>query len=690
MPSGTNLFRQAIQAYESGELDTAKAFGKELVESNQSLGDAFNLLSVIAQDQGQQNEAEKNARSALSTDGANAIYLNTLANALLRQGRTDEAIDCFELARNASPDNPDIIFNLGNALRDAGRFIQAIEAYRKSLALRPGIVPIYNNLAITLKAIGDPEGAATTLIEGLAYTPKSPELRFNLGNALQASGRLTEAESAYRKVVALAPGQADAWVNLGVVLAAQGGKTEAEKCFRKAIVIDIDLVPAYVGLADLADDGSIDAVQHRRTILAMRPDLAGIHSSLLMCMHYSAKVSADDLLEEHLEFGSRHDQAIRHAYEVELGFDPDRALRLGVVSGDFRFHAMAFFALPLFESRPRQDWTLICYSTTIRPDAQTTEFHHIADHWRDVGGLSDSDLVDRIVADKIDILIDLSGHAPNNRLRAFASKPAPLQVAWGDYVNTRGLKTIDILIGDQVHTPEEDAARYVERVVCMPNNYISYKTPEYLPSIAQTPAAQNGFVTFGTFSELTKIQPETVELWAKVLKALPETRFFANSYLLSDKSRQRYLLGLFMDHGINKDRVFVGTGGDHVAFLNQYSMVDIILDTWPYSGGLTTCEALVMGVPIVTLMGDRFCGRHTTAHLHAAGFGDWATADQESFVDAAKHLASDISMLSDLRRHVRKTTLASPLCDTKEYSQAFYHLLRNEWKSLCHQENSRS
>ena len=683
MEQKEDRFQNALTAYEAGDLDAAVAVANALVDDDQNHGDGYNLLSAIAQDQSRFADAESLARSAIATDVTNPIYHNTLANALLRQGRTDEAIDSFEVARRLMPDQPDILFNLGNALRDAGRYGEAVEAFRASLTIRPGVVPAYNNLAITLKAMGDPEGAATVLIEALAFAPKSPELRFNLGNALQAAGRLDAAESSYRRAIDVVPDPADAWVNLGVVLADQNKKEEAESAFRKAIKIDPNLAPAYVGLADLADDGSLDAVEHRRRVLAMKPDLAAIRSSLLMCMHYTAKAAPQDLLKEHLEYGALHKHAGQPAYNSAHRFTVDRPLRLGVVSGDFRFHAMRFFACPVFAARNHDDWTLICYSTTTKPDSFTGDFHQTADRWRDVRNVSDDDLTGLIVRDEIDILIDLSGHAPHNRLPVFAGRPAPLQVAWGDYVNTRGLEAIDILIGDPVHTPEQDDDLYVERVVRMPNDYVCYQPPPYLAPLASAPAEKNGCVTYGTFSELTKIQPETVALWAQVLKAQPDARFMANTALLSDEKRLGRLYSLFMDQGIGTDRIVVGTGGEHSEFLDQYRSVDVILDTWPYSGGLTTCEALVMGVPVITLTGDRFCGRHATAHLTAAGFSDWAAGDQDSFVDTASQLASAIESLTSLRRHVRETSLASSLCDIVGVAEAFYTLLKTEWHRVC-------
>ena len=680
-PTIDDRFQDAVSAYERGDLSAASSLGEALITDAPEFADAKNLMSAIAQDRDQLAEAEQYARSALTVDPTNPVYHNTLGNTLRRLGRTDEAIQAFVLARRGMPDQPDILFNLGNALRDAGRFDEAVDAFRTSALLKPGVVAVYNNLAITLKSMGDPEGAATVLIEGLAYAPKSPELRFNLGNALQAAGRADAAESSYRRAVDLRPGHAEAWVNLGVVLAAQGKKAEAEAAFKHAIGLDKDLSQAYVGLADLADQGSLDAVSHRRQVLDMRPDLAAIRSSLLMSLHYSAKSTPEDLTKEHITFGERHNnpqaQFAREGYDVT----PTRRLKLGVVSGDFRFHAMLFFALPVLAARDHQDWTLYCYSNTALPDRHTQSFRQTADHWRDVKGLSDQALSTLIAEDEIDVLIDLSGHAPHNRLRVFADKRAPLQVAWGDYVDTRGMDAIDILIGDPVHTPLSEQSRYVETLVQLSADYICYQPPAYLPPATLAPFDKSGCVTFGTFSELTIIQPETMALWAAVLKAVPDSRFFANSYLLANEGRQGQLYSAFMENGISTDRIMIGTGGEHADFLDQYSKVDIILDTWPYSGGLTTCEALCMGVPVVTLKGDRFCGRHAAAHLGAAGFPQWVAETKDDFVAIATDLAATAAQFSTLRRQIRQKTLASPLCDVPQFSAAFYDVLRAEWQA---------
>ena len=672
----------ALSRYEAGDRAGARAAAETALSAAPANPDTLHLLAVIAQDENRQPEAEDYVRRALKAAPGQPLYLNTLGNGLIAQGRTSEAITALAEAVKAAPTQADIVFNLANAERQAGRYEDAIETYRKCIALRPDHISAYNNLALLLKSLGDPETAATFLIEAAARAPASAEIRFNLGNALHMAGQLNAAEGAYRKVIELSPRNADAHVNLGVVLK-EGGRTEAaERYFRAAIAINPNMSQAYVGLADLADDGTMDAVTHRRAVLALKPDLAAVRSSLLMCMQYAPGISRAEIAAEHKNFGDIHTSPSKPAYGSGHDFSPERKLKVGVVSGDFRFHAMAFFALPLFKARPKNDIELICYSTGAKTDYHTLNFRAAADLWRDVRALTPEALADLIVRDKVDILIDLAGHAPHNRLLTFALRPAPLQVAWGDYVDTRGIKAIDVLLGDPIQTPPEDDRFYVERVLRFAPDYICYAPPEYAPRVAVPPAARNGCLTFGSFSEATKIGPSSVARWAAVLRAVPDARFLLNGYLWADQGRQGNIISLFMDNGIGTDRIKFETGGNHPEFLGQYADVDVILDTTPYSGGLTTCESLLMGVPVLTVPGDRFCGRHAAAHLINGGYPEGVAKDQDALIAKAKALAAGPALLISLRKDIRTALLASRVCNVEQFAKDFYGALRAEWRKL--------
>jgi predicted O-linked N-acetylglucosamine transferase (SPINDLY family) len=675
---------RAIALYQAGNHAAAADLAQQVAAAaaGETQGNACNLLAVIALGDGRAQEAEVHARRALAVVPGSPVFLNTLGNCLLAGGRTDEALAALTDAHAALPREADILFNLANAQIKAGQDQAAEASYRACIVLRPGHIGARNNLALLLKARGDAESAATELIEAVAHAPGSVDLRFNLGNALHAAGRRDAAEAAYRHVLELQPRHGEALANLGKVLADSARRGEAAEAFRAAIAVNPDLEPAYVGLADLADEGTSDDVAHRRAVLAMKPDLAAIRSSLLMCLHYTADATRDELYAEHLAYGASFPGGAP-AYAANHDFTPDRPLRLGVVSGDFCFHAMAFFALPAFAARDRSLWHLTCYSTTARPDDMTQRFRAVGDAWRDVRDLSSASLTDLIVRDRIDVLIDLSGHARHNRLPVFAARPAPLQVAWGDYVDTRGLTAIDVLLGDSIQTPPEDDTYYTERVVRFAPDYVCYQPPGDPPPVAAAPCLANGHVTFGCFSEVTKISPATVAQWAAVLKAVPTSRFLLNNRLFTDDKRRHRVASMFEAHGIAPDRIVFRTGGPHREFLAQYAEVDVILDTTPYSGGLTTCEALLMGVPVLTVTGDRFCGRHATVHLTHGGYPEGVTQTVAGLVTKAQAIARDPAALARLRNQLRPRFLASVVCDVPRFAEAFYTALRTAWAARC-------
>jgi predicted O-linked N-acetylglucosamine transferase (SPINDLY family) len=678
----TPSFNLAVEQYQAGDRTGAKGTANALLKLNANDSAALNLMSILEQDQRDWAAAEAFSKRAVTLEPNNPIYLNSLGNALIAQGRTDEAIVVLSQAAKAAPDEADIVFNLGNACREAGRYDEAAAIYRQTIELRPGHLGAYNNLAVVLRAQGDSETALTVLIEALGYAPRSAELRFNVGNAMRAVGRLDTAEASFRRALELNPKHVDAHINLGHVLLLQNRKAEAEAEFKKAIALNSNLSQAYVGLADLVDTGDMNGVAHRRAILEMKPDLAVIRSSLLMCLQYDPNATRAEIAKEHKAFGKMFDQKTT-AFSKTHDFTPDRKLNIGVVSGDFRFHAMLFFALPVFEARDKEKFHLTCYSTTAHPDENTAKFRAASDRWRDVRQMSTDDLIALIIKDEIDILIDLSGHAPHNRLLAFAAKPAPLQIAWGDYVDTRGLKSIDILLSDAVHTPEADDKHYVERVVRLPKNYVCYRAPDYAPTVAAAPCLKNGYLTFGCFSEVTKINPATVQQWAAVLKAVPTAKFLVNNKLFTDGAMQGRLLSQFMDAGIGTDRLKISLGGLHADFLSQYADVDVILDTTPYSGGLTTCESLNQGVPVLTVTGDRFCGRHATSHLLNGGYPEGVCKNITEMTKKAKALAEKPDELAALRQTLRKVFKSSVVCDVEGFASAFYGVMRQEWQALC-------
>jgi predicted O-linked N-acetylglucosamine transferase (SPINDLY family) len=299
--------------------------------------------------------------------------------------------------------------------------------------------------------------------------------------------------------------------------------------------------------------------------------------------------------------------------------------------------------------------------------------------WQDVFHVSEEQLAARIRKDQIDILFDLDGHSGRERLLVFARKPAPLQITWAGYVGTTGLAAIDYLLADRWHVPKDSEAFCREEVLRMPNGYVCYQPPSYSAEVAPLPAEQNGFVTFGSFNQPTKTNRHVVALWARVLKRVAGSRLLLKHRGFDDAAIREPILREFAAEGVDTARIELQGKSPHAALLAEYQRIDIGLDTFPYSGGLTTCEALWMGVPIVTLPGQTFAGRHSLSHLSNVGLTQTITASEQEYVDCAAALAGDLPRLAELRRALRQQMAASPLCDCRRFALDWSDLLTQAW-----------
>ena len=670
-------FDAACALHGEGRLGEASRLCERILEADPDRGDVLNLLSDIAFRGRDFAVAERFARRAVDADPGDFSAHNSLGNALSCQGKVGEAIASFEraIAERGEPDAR-LYFNLGNAHRNAGRLRAAADNFREAVRLDSACTMAWSNLGAALLAANECAEAVRALARAARLEPSNPAIQFNLGNAHLGAGDLDRAANAYRAAIAIEPDYAEAWTNLGRVEVERGEMKAAETCFRTAIRAQPDLAEAYVGLADLAPEEPDEAVGHRRAVLALNPNLASVRSSLLMCMHYHPEFSVDEIRDEHLRYGEVHEAALAPRKPPRPADRRSRQRpRVGFVSADFRFHAIASFVLPLLRAREPGAWEAICYSNTPKTNAYTDAFRAASDLWRDVSALSEAELAACIRSDEVDILFDLSGHAPGNRLLAFARKPAPLQVGWM-YVNTRGLEAMDYLIADRWHVPAGEESQYPEGVVRMPHGYACFAPAEHAPAVAPAPVLANGYLTFGSFSEITKINAQCVALWARALEAVPSARFVLNNFLLEKPENAERMARMFTQAGIARERITFLPGGPHREFLAQYATVDVILDTTPYSGGLTTCEALWQGVPTVTLTGERFCGRHSTSHLMNVGLANFVTSEPEGFIAAAVALAQDHAGLGALRSVLRSRVAASALGDAEAFARDFTRALR--------------
>ncbi len=354
------------------------------------------------------------------------------------------------------------------------------------------------------------------------------------------------------------------------------------------------------------------------------------------------------------------------------------------MSADFGYHPIGYFLAPVLPAHDRTAVEVFCYSAKPREDGMTRRLRAGADQWRSLCGVDDAAAAAMIAADGIDLLIDLAGHTAGNRLPLFARKPAPVQASWAGYIGTTGLSAMDALIACPRHMPPGSEAEAVERVIRLPDDYVCVLPREHAPEVGPLPALDAGFVTFGCFNNRTKLSDATLALWTRLLARLPDARLLLKTHQFDDARVRADLLAAFAAAGGDAERVILSGSARHFDMPGWYNRIDVALDPFPYSGGLTTLEALWMGVPVVTLGGgDRFCARHSVGHLTAAGLPDLIAADQDAYLDIAAGLAADRDALAALRGSLRGRMAASPLCDGPRFAHHLEAAYRDLWRGWC-------
>ena len=581
------------------------------------------------------------------------------------------------------PDRVEAHHNLGLVLRAQGRLEEAAAAFERALVLRPSLVPAHVSLGQVRQALGDLAGAATSLQHALALAPGHAIGHYNLGVILTRLGRVDEATQAYRRAVALQPDFADAHTNLANILQDQSRLEEAEAAYRRVVALAPDSPEARMNLAKALNDQGrlVEALSEFESVTRLQPDNAEARHAWLCGLSYRSDVSAEALLAEHQRWGRENDRQPPPDHLNDR--NPERRLRVGYVSGDFHHHPVGFFLEPVLAAHDHARLEVFCYSNGERADDVTRRLRQSADHWRAIAGVADAVVAAQIREDQIDILVDLSGHTPGNRLSLFAGRPAPLQASWLGYAATTGLAGMDYLVMDRATAPVGAEAWCSEALVRLPHSRFCYGPPKDVPPPPAPSSSVRGAVTFGSFNNLAKIGPEAAGLWAEVLGAVPGSRLVLKWQSLGDAGVRRRMCELFAAAGAPDGALELRGFSPHAQMLAEYGDIDVALDPFPFCGGLTSCEALWMGVPVVTLPGDRFASRQTLGFLRNVGLDDLAADSPEDYVAIAAALAADVARRRELRATLRSTMAASLLCDAAVFTPTLEAAYRTMWRRRC-------
>ena len=708
----------ALQHHQAGRLRAAEAFYQQILALEPNHAQALHLSGVVAHQLGQHQEAVDLIERAIGLNPHDAAFHGNLGEARRALGQIPEAIACYRRALELRPDYPEAHCNLGNALRAQGDLPGAIACYRRAVAIRPDFLGAISQLAAALRAQGNLAEAIVYYRRITAQWPELADIHLNLGAALMEQGKLDEAIASYRQALHWRPDYAEALSNLGVALREQHQIGEAVACYRRAIALKPDLAEAHSNLsAALSDLGKLsEAVASSRWAIHLKPDFAEAHLTLgnvlknqgnlpealpcycraielksetpdafenyLYTLQYADAVSLPQLAREHAEYERRFAARFRKDWQPHANApDPERKLRLGFVSANLAWNPVGMLLIRTFENLDPTALETVCYSDRVVHDDLTARFRKAATLWRDVYGMADEQLAEQIRGDGIDILFDLTGHIARNRLLLFARRPAPVQVTWIGYEGTTGVTAIDYLLADRTLVPPESEPYYTEKILRLRDCYVCFDPPAEAPAVGPLPALANGFVTFGSFNNPAKITPEVVAVWAEILRHCGDARLVLKYRGMDDAQTQDRYRSLFAACGIGAERLDLRGRTSPSDALAQHQGIDVALDPFPFTGSVTTCLALWMGVPVVTCPGETFASRRGLSYLAAAGLTELSAASRQNYVQIAVDLANDLPRLTALRAELRQRVANSPLCDGQRHAAALQESLRDAWRS---------
>jgi protein O-GlcNAc transferase len=642
----------------------------------------FNYGNLL-RDLGRANEAEQAYRRALVLDPGLYRAATNLANLLADLQRTDEALDLHSRAIAAAPANLPSLRALARLHYERSELAEAERCYREALALAPEHLDTLNALGVVLKDLGRREEAIACWREVLHRQPAYSTAHNNLGVLFRLMRRPLQAVEHLREAVRLGPRDAMAAANLAHALIDLGQIGEAEGIARAILQREpanaeghlmLGFALVYEGRVEAAVESFLEA--HR-----FAPHSALVISNTLFASLYSGRRSAADILELHRNLAARITPAAPLRNQWRNSREPERRLKVGYLSPDLRGHPVTTFFEPVLAQHDARAFEIHCYSTTNAPDAATERLRARTAVWRDCHALTDARLAAQIEEDAIDILVDLAGHTAQNRAPVLRCKPAPVQVLYIGYPGTSGLPETDYLIADRHVCPPQAERFYSERIVRLDGSFWCYCPPDNAPEPGVPPLARNGYVTFGSFNALQKMSDATVETWAQILRVVPDAHLMLKSLAFADQGTRRAVQGRFAAAGIEPVRVEVLPPSDHTAFLAEYRRVDVALDPFPYNGGTTSCDALWMGVPLVTLAEERFCARMGLSILEHVGLPELVAHAVPDYVRIAVELARDQPRVTALRETLRPRMAASPLCDGARVARELEDAYRAMWRA---------
>ncbi|AAG51433.1 spindly (gibberellin signal transduction protein); 75377-80082 [Arabidopsis thaliana] len=723
---------------EEGRLvEAAESYQKALM-ADASYKPAAECLAIVLTDLGTSLKLAGNTQEgiqkyyeALKIDPHYAPAYYNLGVVYSEMMQYDNALSCYEKAALERPMYAEAYCNMGVIYKNRGDLEMAITCYERCLAVSPNFEIAKNNMAIALTDLGTKVKLEGDVTQGVAYYKKALyynwhyadamynlgvaygemlkfdmaivfyELAFhfnphcaeacnNLGVLYKDRDNLDKAVECYQMALSIKPNFAQSLNNLGVVYTVQGKMDAAASMIEKAILANPTYAEAFNNLGVLyRDAGNITmAIDAYEECLKIDPDSRNAGQNRLLAMNYINEGLDDKLFEAHRDWGWRFTRLHPQYTSWDNLKDPERPITIGYISPDFFTHSVSYFIEAPLTHHDYTKYKVVVYSAVVKADAKTYRFRDKVlkkgGVWKDIYGIDEKKIASMVREDKIDILVELTGHTANNKLGTMACRPAPVQVTWIGYPNTTGLPTVDYRITDSLADPPDTKQKQVEELVRLPDCFLCYTPSPEAGPVCPTPALSNGFVTFGSFNNLAKITPKVLQVWARILCAVPNSRLVVKCKpFCCDSIRQRFLTTL-EQLGLESKRVdllpLILFNHDH---MQAYSLMDISLDTFPYAGTTTTCESLYMGVPCVTMAGSVHAHNVGVSLLTKVGLGHLVAKNEDEYVQLSVDLASDVTALSKLRMSLRDLMAGSPVCNGPSFAVGLESAYRNMWKKYC-------
>ena len=644
--------QQGLTAQRAGDLAKAATIYRKILQKAPSHPDASYLLGLIVQ----------------------------------KQGGHEEAITLFENATRGNPKLGRAHLQRGFSLNATGRN-GAEGAFRAAIKIEPGLAEAHHQLGNILRRQNQLSESLSSLREATRLAPKETIFWLSQGTACRDAGKWEDAAESFQQAIRLSPALPEAHTLLGQIFLAQQKMEPAREQFLEVLRLKPDSAEAHHDLGRLCAEEGLhpEAAGYFRHALALKPS-PETASNLLFLLHYLPETEPAQHFTEHQCWAEWFEKPVKESWRSHLNdASPGRRLRVGYVSPDLRDHPVVSFIGPILRHHRREHVEVYVYANVKTPDAVSGRLRGWTDQWRNIFGMPPANVAEQVRRDGIDILIDLAGHTTDHSLPVFALKPAPVQITWIGYPNTTGLTAMDFRLTEPLSDPPGQTKHWhSEELIRLPETFSSYEAPPESPPVGPLPVLKNGYVTFGSFNNFRKLSPPTIQLWARLLREIPAARLLLKSQGLGRPGVQQRLYEQFAQAGVPAARLDLrGAGLPKDQHMGLYNQVDVCLDPFPYNGTTTTCDALWMGVPVVTLIGRTHVARVGLSLVTNLGFPDWATNSEDDYVAKCKELVGDLPRLAAIRERLRPAMSQSPLCDAPRFIEHLESAYREVWERWC-------